>query len=74
MLHWPLMNELPQQDPVRVVMIAYLLALTCALVPLALLGAAFAGVALARRNRPLDGTGVIVTAVACTAFGIFVLR
>ena len=66
--------ELPLQDPTRIVVIAYLLALVCILVPLALLGALFAGVALVRRNRPLDGTGVIVVALACTAFGIFALR
>lgn len=68
------MNDLPQRDPTRIVVIAYLLALVCVLVPLALLGALFAGVALVRRNRPLDGSGVIVVAVACTAFGLLVLR
>ena len=50
------------------------MALVSMLVPLALLGAAFAGVALMRRNRPVDGAGVIVVAVAATAFGIFALR
>ena len=53
--------------------VAYLLALVCMLVPLALIGAVFAGVALMRRNRPVDGAGVLVVAVASAAFGILVL-
>ena len=72
--HEPPEQELPLQDPTRIVVIAYLLALVCILVPLALVGGLFAGVALMRRNRPLYGTGVIVVAVACTAFGIVALR
>ena len=54
--------------------IAYLLAAVCLLVPLALLGALFAGVALMRRNRPADGAGVIVVAVVATALGLMLLR
>jgi hypothetical protein len=57
-----------------VVAVAYLLALVSMLVPLALLGGLFAGLALIRRNRPVDGLGVIVVAIAATAFGIFALR
>ena len=68
------MTELPDRDPTRVVVVAYLLALVSMLVPLALVGAAFAGVALARRNRRTDGIGVIVVAVASTAFGVAALR
>ena len=34
----------------------------------------FAGVALMRRNRPVDGAGVILVALASTAFGILALR
>jgi hypothetical protein len=52
------------------VVIAYLLAAMCLLVPLALVGALFAGVVLARRNRPEHGAGVIALAIACTAAGI----
>jgi hypothetical protein len=42
----------------------------CVLVPLALLGALFAGIALSRRNRPVEGLGVIAVGVAATAIGI----
>lgn len=61
------------RDPTRIVVVAYLLALVCMLAPLALIGALFAGVALMRRGRPLDGAGVIVVAIAATTFGILVL-
>lgn len=54
--------------------VAYLLAIVCLLVPLALVGALFAGVALMRRNRPADGLGVIVVAVLATALGVTLLR
>ena len=55
-------------------MVAYLLAVVCLLVPLALVGALFAGVALIRRNRPADGWGVIVVGIAATALGLILLR
>ncbi len=54
--------------------VAYLLAAVCALVPLALVGALFAGVALTRRNRARDGVQVIVLGVACTALGLVLWR
>ena len=54
--------------------VAYLLAVVCLAVPLALIGAVFAGVALMRRNRPVDGTGVIAVALVATALGIVLLR
>jgi hypothetical protein len=57
-----------------VVVVAYLLAVVCLLVPLALLGALFAGVALMRRGRPAEGAGVIVVAVLATALGLMLLR
>jgi hypothetical protein len=53
--------------------VAYLLAAVCVLVPLALIGALFAGVALARRNRPVEGVGAIVLGIACTALGVVLL-
>ena len=55
-------------------MVAYLLAIVCLLVPLALIGALFAGVALMRRNRPADGWGVIAVAVVATVLGVLLLR
>lgn len=63
-----------EQDPIRIVVVAYLLALVCMLAPLALIGGLFAGVALMRRNRPVDGAGVIVVALAATAFGVLAFR
>lgn len=56
------------------VVAAYLLALVCLLVPLAIVGGLFAGVALMRRNRPLEGAGVIALSLACTAIGVTALR
>jgi hypothetical protein len=56
------------------VVVAYLLAAVCMLVPLAIIGALFAGVALTRRNRTRDGIQVIVLGVACTALGLVLWR
>ena len=53
---------------------AYLLAGVCVLVPLALVGAVFAGVVLIRRNRPADGAGVLLVAVVATALGLILLH
>ena len=53
---------------------AYLLAAISLIVPLALVGALFAGAALIRRNRPADGAGVIAVGVLATALGILLLR
>ena len=55
-------------------MVAYLLAGVCLLVPLALVGALFAGLALIRRNRPADGAGVLLVAVVATALGLILLH
>ena len=55
-------------------MVAYLLAAVCVLVPLAVVGALFAGVALMRRNRPLEGAGVVALGLACAALGVVLLR
>jgi hypothetical protein len=56
------------------VVAAYLLAIVCLIVPLALAGALFAGLALARRNRAADGLGVIVVGILATALGVLLLR
>lgn len=56
------------------VVVAYLLAIVCLLVPLALAGALFAGLALIRRNRPADGAGVIVVGLVATALWFVVFR
>jgi hypothetical protein len=67
-------DEPSRRDPTRLVVIAYLLAAVCVLVPLAVIGAVFAGAVLARRNRPLAGAGVVALAVLCTALAVTVLR
>ena len=61
------------QDPTNVVVAAYLLAALCLIVPFAVIGALFAGVALARRNRPGVGAGVAALSLACTALAVTVL-
>ena len=66
-------GHLPLRDPAPVVVAAYLLAAISVLVPLAVAGAIFAGVALMRRNRRAEGIGVIAVGVVATALG-FVLR
>jgi hypothetical protein len=67
-------DEPLRRDPTRVVVVAYLLAAVCLVVPLALIGALFAGIALARRNRFWDGVGVIALGVLCTLVGVTLLR
>ncbi|MEJ7797721.1 MAG: hypothetical protein WKF42_04410 [Solirubrobacteraceae bacterium] len=64
----------PGELPPRVVAVAYLLALVCLVAPLAVLGAAFAGVVLFGRGRRGAGAGVIALAVVCVALGVTVLR
>jgi hypothetical protein len=68
-------DELPPIAPVPpgLIVVAYLLALTCALVPLGILLAGFAALVLVRRGQPAHGLGVLAVAVTATAFGIFVL-
>lgn len=61
------------QDPANVVVAAYLLAAVCLIVPFAVIGAVFAGAALARRNRPAAGAGVIVLSLVCTVTAVAVL-
>ena len=60
--------------PPRIVAVAYLLAAVCLVVPLAVVGAIFAGVVLVNRGRRGHGIGVIVLALACTAAGVALLR
>jgi uncharacterized RDD family membrane protein YckC len=65
----------PQEEvPVRLVAVAYLLALVCVVAPLAILGAGFAGAVLFTRGRRPEGAGVIVLAVACAVLGATVVR
>jgi len=63
-------DERPRDLPPRLVAVAYVLAVVCAVTPLAVLGAAFVGAVLVNRGRRGAGAGVIALAVACTALGI----
>jgi hypothetical protein len=62
--------------PVRlqVVVVAYLLAALCLLIPLAVVGSTFAGAVLWRRGLRSHGAAVIGLGVACTVFGVTALR
>lgn len=60
--------------PTRLVVVAYLLALLCAVAPLAVLGAGFAGAVLFTRGRRNAGAGVVALAVLCTALGFLLLH
>ena len=64
----------PDELPPRLVAVAYLIALLCAVAPLVILGAAFAGATLYTRGRRGAGAGVVAVAVVCTALGATVLR
>ena len=64
----------PDDVPTRLVVVAYAIALICAVAPLAVLGAGFAGAVLYGRGRRGSGAGVVAVAVLCAALGILVLR
>ena len=68
------MDEGEFRDPPGVVAAGFGLALLCLMLPLAFIGAAFAGVALTRRRRRTEGIAVLVLGAACTAIGIVLLR
>ncbi len=59
-----------EEVPPRLVVVAYLLALLCAVAPLAILGAGFAGALLYQRGRRGAGAGVIAFAVICATLGV----
>ena len=60
--------------PPRIVAVAYLLAAVCAVVPLAVVGAVFAGVVLVNRGLRGHGSAVIALALIATGVGIALLR
>lgn len=65
-------DDEPFRDPPQVVGAAFLLALLGLLLPLAYLGAGFAGVVLVRRGRRPEGTAVLLLGAVCVAIGIVV--
>ncbi len=64
----------PEDLPPRIVAVAYLLAIVCAVVPLAVLGALFAGAVLVNRGLRGHGAAVIALALISTAVGVVLLR
>lgn len=62
--------------PVRpqLVVVAYLLASLCLLVPLAVVGSTFAGTVLWRRGLRRHGAAVVGIGLACMVFGVTALR
>ena len=65
-----------ERFPVRpsAIAAAYVLALLCLMLPLAVVGSTFAGVVLIRQGVRGHGTAVLVLGVACVAIGIAALR
>jgi hypothetical protein len=62
--------------PVRpqTVVVAYLLAALCLLIPLAVVGSTFAGTVLWRRGLRPHAAGVVGLGIACMVFGVTALR
>jgi len=69
-------DEPVPQEPIspRIVAVAYLLASICVVVPLAVVGAIFAGVVVSNRGLRRHGAAVIVLAIVCAALGVVLLR
>ena len=65
-------DEPPTEEdvPTRLIVVAYVIALTCALLPLAVIGAGFAGAVIFQRGRRVEGAGVIIVAIVCVAIAV----
>ena len=68
------MDEGPLPVRPQAVVVAYLLAALCLLIPLAVVGSTFAGAVLWRRGLRRHGSAVILLGVACMVVGVTVLR
>ena len=68
------MDDAPLPVRPQAVVVAYLLAALCLLIPLAVVGSTFAGAVLWRRGLHPHGAAVIALGLACTAVGVTVLR
>ncbi len=64
------------EDPLepRLVAVAYLLAAVCLILPLAVVGAIFAGIVVRNRGQRGHGIAVIALSIACAVIGIALLR
>lgn len=69
-------DEPASQEPLppRIVAVAYLLAAICLFVPLAVVGAIFAGVVVSNRGLRGHGIAVIALSIASAALGLVLLR
>jgi hypothetical protein len=67
-----------EEDPLpvqpQVIVVGYLLAALCLLIPLAVVGSAFAGAVLWQRGLRQHGAAVVGIGIACMAFGLTALR
>ena len=65
-------ERLPVSTPV--IGAAYLLAVLCLFLPLAVVGSTFAGIVLWQRGLRRHAAAVLVLGIVCTAVGIVTLR
>jgi hypothetical protein len=68
------MDDTPSSVRPQAVVAAYLLAALCLLVPLAVVGSAFAGIVLWRRGLRRHAVAVVGFGVVCLVFGVTALR
>lgn len=68
------MDDRPLPVRPQAVVVGYLLAALCLLIPLAIVGSTFAGTVLCRRRPRRHGAAVVGLGVACMVFGVTVLR
>ena len=68
------MDDGPHPMRPEAVVVAYLLAALCLLIPLALVGSTFAGAVLWRRGLCGHGAAVVGLGVACMVLGVTALR
>ena len=68
------MDDGPLSVHPQAVVVAYLLAALCLLIPLAVVGSTFAGAVIWRRGPRQRGAAVVGLGVACAVFGGLALR
>ena len=67
-------DDAPLSVHPQAVVVAYLLAALCMIIPLAVLGSTFAGIVIWRRGPRSHGAAVVGVGVACAVFGVMALR
>jgi hypothetical protein len=68
------MDDGPHPVRPQAVVVAYLLAALCLLIPLAVVGSTFAGAVLWQRGLRRHGAAVVGLGVACMVLGVTALR